>query len=118
MKAWLVRWSWIGDHAAVANPIVTILSARTGFRDVQKYVERRYIEASASLDEKLSYALYNNPQQPAYPAQLEQGRVHCGDNPFLEARVVDELRVVEDADGNEVLNWTEPNGAAKSVVVE
>ncbi len=108
MKAWLITWSWAGDHAAVEDPVVTVLSARIGAEDVRRYVERRYIEATASLDEKLSYARYNQPQEPPYPAQLERGRISCGHNPWLEALVVDDLRVEKDADGEEVLKWTKP----------
>ncbi len=108
MKAWLITWSWAGDHAAVEDPVVTVLSARIGAEDVRKYVEQRYIEECASLHEKLSYARYNHPQEPPYPAQLEQRRIHCGHNPWLDARVVDDLRVERDADGEEVLKWTKP----------
>ena len=108
MKAWLIRWSWGGDHAAVENPVVAVLSARTSAKDVQWYVERRYIEATASPDEKLSYARYNQPQEPPYPARLERGRIHCGHNPWLEASVVDDLRVEADAEGKDVLKWKVP----------
>ncbi len=105
MKAWLIKWCWAGDHAAVDDPVVTVLSARIGAEDVRRYVELRYIEECASLDEKLSYARYNRPQELPYPAILEQGRIHCGHNPWLEASLVDDLRVEEDADGEEVLKW-------------
>ena len=108
MRAWLIRWKWMGDHAAVADPILTVMSARTGAADIRNYVEQRYIEKNASLPEKLAYARYNQPQEPPYPAQVEQGRIHCGDNPWLEATKVDDLRVEEDADGTEVLKWDEP----------
>ncbi len=108
MKAWLITWSWAGDHAAVEDPVVTVLSARIGAEDVRKYVEQRYVEECASLHEKLSYARYNQPQEPPYPARLEHRRIDCGHNPWLYARVVDDLRVVEDVNGNDVLNWTEP----------
>ena len=105
MKAWLIKWCWAGDHAAVDDPILTVLSARTAAEKVRWYVEQRYIEACASLDDKLSYARYNQPQELPYPATLEQGRIHCGHNPWIEASVVDDLRVEEDPDGEEVLNW-------------
>jgi hypothetical protein len=105
MKAWLIKWDWTGDHAAVADPIVTIMSARTTAEDVRKYVEQRYIEEKASLPEKLAYARYNQPQEPPYRAQLERGHISCGHNPWLEATKVDDLRVEEDADGEEVLKW-------------
>ena len=109
MKAWLIRWCWEGNHAAVDDPVVTVLSARTRAEDVRRYVEQRYIEETASPEEKLSYARYNQPQEPPYPARLEQGRrIDCGHNPWLHASVVDDLRVEMDADGNDVLKWANP----------
>lgn len=109
MKAWLIMWRWEGNHAAVDDPVVTVLSARTSAENVRRYVEQRYIEATASPEEKLSYARYNKPRKPPYPARLERGRrIHCGHNPWLHASVVDDLRVEMDADGNDVLKWTNP----------
>ena len=114
MKAWLITWDWAGDHAAVGDPVVAVLSARTGAEDVRRYVERRYVEKTASLPEKLSYARYNRPQAPPYAAEFDRlegvrfrGRIQCGHNPWLYARLVDNLRVETDATGNEVLSWDE-----------
>ncbi len=113
MKAWLITWDWGGDHA-VGDPVVAVLSARTGAEEVRRYVERRYVEKTASLPEKLSYARYNRPQVPPYPAEFDRiggvrvvHKIHCGHNPWLCARLVDNLRVEADADGNDVLRWTE-----------
>ena len=105
MRAWLIKWRWEGAHAAVDDPVVTVLSARIGEKKIRRYVERRYIEKYASFEEKLSYAHYTRPQEPPYPAILERGRIHCGHNPWLEASKVDDLRVEADADGEEVLRW-------------
>ena len=110
MKAWLIRWCWAGDHAAVDDPVVAVLSARTSAEDVRWYVEQRYIEATASPEEKLSYARYNQPQEPPDPARLERGRIDCGHNPWLHASVVDGLRVEKDGDGVDVLKWANPPG--------
>ena len=105
MRAWLVKWCWQGEHAAVEDPIVTVLSARRSSKQIQEYVEQRYIEETASLEEKLAYARYNQPQRPPYPAHIEHGRVHCGHNPWMEATLVDDLEVTADLNGNEVLQW-------------
>lgn len=105
MKAWLIRWCWAGDHAKVDDPIVTVLSARVSAEDVRKYVEQRYLEATASLDELLSYARYNRPRELPYPAHHERGTIHCGHNPWLQATKVDGLRIEMNADGEEVLKW-------------
>jgi len=70
MKAWLITWNWAGDHAAVDDPIVAVLSSRLGSEEVRKYVERCYIEHTASLDEKVAYARYNRQEPPPYPAEF------------------------------------------------
>jgi hypothetical protein len=108
MKAWLVTWEWVGNHAAVEEPVVAILSARKNARGVRIYVEQRYIEETASFEEKLSYARYNRPRRPPHPAELTHNRIHCGHNPFLYARVVDDLSTEINQEGNEELTWTEP----------
>ena len=108
MRAWLIKWSSVGDHAAVEHPIVTVLSARTGAQEIRKYVERRYIEETASFQEMLSYAKYNKPHEPPYPAQLTRGRIQCGHNPWLEANLVNDLRIEVAADGEDALKWEEP----------
>ena len=114
MKAWLITWKWAGDHAAEDDPVVAVLSARTSAKDVRKYVERLYVEKTASLAEKLSYARYNQPQELPYPAEFGQvgglryqGEITCGHNPWLHARLVDDLRIEADANGNDVPRWTE-----------
>ncbi len=114
MRAWLVTWEWMGDHAAQDESVVAVLSARTGPEEVRRYVERRYIEKTASLPEKLSYARYNQPEKPLYPAEFERvggvrffGWITCGHNPWLHARLVDDLRTEVDANGNDVPRWTE-----------
>ena len=43
MKAWIIRWFWVGDHAAVDQPIVAVLSVRTSAETVRKYVEFLYL---------------------------------------------------------------------------
>jgi hypothetical protein len=64
------------------------------------------------LSEQLEYA--NNRRFNPYPAQLlpRQGinfgdRLHCGHNPFLFARLVNNLRQVGDSDDEESFVWDE-----------
>ena len=42
MKAWLVTWKWVGDHAAVDIPFIAILSGRLGAERVQEFIERHH----------------------------------------------------------------------------
>ena len=38
-RAWVIRWSWMGDHARVENPIVAILPWRWGVARLKPIVE-------------------------------------------------------------------------------
>lgn len=113
MKAWIIKWNWIGEHAAVERPVVAILSARTSPNEVRKCVEFLYTVTHASLREQMEQARYNDPAQPPYPAEfargdgvLFQGRITCGNNPFLEAYQVENIRLVTSDGGDETLEWT------------
>ena len=116
MKAWLITWDGIGEHVAVEESIVAILSARMSGAQVRRYVSFYYASRTATLRDKLDQARYNNPAQPAYRAEFDRigprgipwaGRITCGHNPWLYARKVDNLKVVETHDGQEKLEWQE-----------
>ena len=97
MKAWLVTWEWVGDHAAVEEPIVSILSPRLSDETVRKYVEQLYADLSYSFSERLRFL--RKPGENPYPAQFDikwiivdnsgregpmhTGRISCGHNPHL-----------------------------------
>ena len=107
MKAWIIRWSWIGDHAAVAQPIVAVLSARTSPDTVKKHVEFLYATRQ-SLSDQIDMARYDKPRENPYPAEFVgnwSGAVTCGHNPFLEAFLADDVRVIKAADGTEELAY-------------
>ena len=113
MKAWIVKWNWIGEHAAVKRPVVAILSARLHPDEVRKRVEFLYAVTHSSLREQMEQARYNDPAKPAYPAQFSskdgvphQGLITCGHNPFLEAYQVEGLCLVTNDDGEETPEWT------------
>ncbi len=61
MKAWLVTWEWVGDHAAVDIPFIAILSGRLGAERVQEFIERHHIATVASLREQLDYREGDSP---------------------------------------------------------
>ena len=111
MKAWVVRWEWIGDHAAHPNPFIAVLSARCGSESVRKFVERFHITATASVNEQIEYARYTNPRPPAYRADVSaKGIIHCGHNPFIVARRAADVRLTD----LNVLQWIE-NGRQRSL---
>ena len=104
--AWLITWEWIGEHAKVENKIATILNYRLAEDTVREIMERIYINNYTSLRERVAYA--RNKKTHPYPAQVYRGgRIHCGRNPHLYARLVDDLHVSVDKDGEESLIWKE-----------
>ena len=117
MKAWLVRWISASDGD---GPIVTILSARLGAETVRCRVEQLHTDLTASIQEKLRYSHYSQPEPPP-PARLEIGRdgrpcIHCGHNPFLMACRVENLRIESGKDGIDVLHWVYGSRQQKQVV--
>jgi hypothetical protein len=100
-----MSWDWIGDHAKPEwEPLEAILSPRLGAKTVRWFVEQRYAQRTYTLDEQLRIAVH--PETNPSPAQLDghwEGRITCGHNPFLMARLVEEFRV--GADG--VATWHE-----------
>ncbi|MCA0175856.1 MAG: hypothetical protein LCH73_06160 [Proteobacteria bacterium] len=112
-SAWLVTWEWIGDHAVVKEEekVVALVNYRRGGEYVKDVVEHLYIAKTSSPVEKATYA--RNPNANPYRAQFDtrngipwQGRIHCGHNPWLYARLVSNVRTVNTAEG-EVLRWDE-----------
>lgn len=67
MKAWLVTWEWIGDHAAREPKIVSILRPQLTGRTVRDYVERLYADLTYSLEERCRVA--KRKAENPYPAE-------------------------------------------------
>ncbi len=111
--AWLITWEETGDHAEKSNhKIVSILNWRLSGETVRKQVEHLYVDSEYSLTERLAYA--RSTKNHPYPAQFERldgmiwdGRITCGQSPFLYARLVGNLRVERDAKGHEKMAWDE-----------
>jgi hypothetical protein len=112
MGLWLVTWEYSGNHAKVDNPIAAILNYRYPAKRIKDIVELIYVNTYFSLSERLAYA--RNKKNTAYPAEYDtiegipwEGRILCGHNPFLDARLVDELILNVDENGKEILSWIE-----------
>lgn len=112
IEGWLVTWEWIGDHAKRDDKVAAILNPRFSAERVRELVELLYLTQNSTLSERMNWARdkHLNP----YPAQFHtldgvpwQGQIHCGHNPFLFARLVDDLAVERDAEGNERATWRE-----------
>lgn len=107
MKAWLITWEHIGDHVKPSKRIVALLSPRWSPVRVRDHVHVLYSMEGYSPAEKLG--LLKRRSQIPYPADFQetQGRITCGHNPWLYARLVDDLRVSTEATAIDGLTWTE-----------
>jgi hypothetical protein len=77
---------------------------------VRIHVARLYARERLSWSERLDLVRYTKPS--SLDTGLTRGgggrrHIDCGYNPFLTARIVENLRVVESPDGNETLTWDE-----------
>lgn len=111
-KAWLITWE--GDSKTTHEPkIVSILNPKLSGKNVAKFIEQLYIIlAGYNNAEKFKYA--NNRKSNPYKAKFDdvygltwEGRIICGHNPYLYGRLVSNLELEKDNEGNEYLVWTE-----------
>jgi len=112
MRAWLITWESAEDSIPPKEHIAAILNPRKSSSQVEQVMEMIYANAQYSLSERLSYA--NNRKFNPYPAYHDkfQGvgldyRLYCGHNPWLYGRIVNDIQVKVDDDGEEYLVWTD-----------
>jgi hypothetical protein len=113
MKTWLITWEWAGGHAKVKKPIVSIMNSRISGWRMREIVEQIYVNERYSLSERAAYA--KNKKNNPYPAYFGTFRgaeclweVYCGHNPYLHARIVNDLKVEEDRSGKQTISYKEP----------
>lgn len=112
LKAWLITWEWMGEHARPAKPVVAILDPRLSGARVAELVEFLYRCTSYTLLDQVNF--FGRDRAAGYVAKYGeiggvpwQGEVTCGDNPWLRARLVDNFRVEKDSSGQEHATWSE-----------
>lgn len=110
MNAWLILWEWAGKHAEVIDPLVGVLSARKPAERVAEIVEWIYLHATSSAKDVV-YFTNRHKADGYYQAAIYNGsRIVCGHHPYLEARLVSNLRCTVDKEGGmETLSWREPD---------
>jgi hypothetical protein len=115
VTAWLVTRHWVADHANREVEVVVIFSPRLGGVRVREFVELIYLTSGYfTLSEQVSMMWSRHGRTP-YPARFGQtrdgdpwaGEILCGWDPYLRARLVNDLTVERDADGKEKANWKE-----------
>ncbi len=111
VRAWLVTWEWSGDHAKVDDRVAAAFDSRLLPERVRGFVEILYAQQMYTLSEKIASFVGNHRRNP-YPAEFLkiegvpcEGEIHCGANPWLRARLVDDLTVERGEDGKETATW-------------
>ncbi len=109
ITAWLVTWNSVGEDNSPQS-IAAVLNPHWSARRVRDLVEVIFVNSSYSLSERIGYA--KNRSFNPYPAQfsgfngvLWEGQIMCGANPWLFARLVDNLIV--DPDNENKVTWRE-----------
>ena len=112
MRAWLVTWEGSGNHEELEKPVVVILSWRYSPERVRKLVEQMYINHTATIGKQLAFA--KNKKRNPYPAYYDTYRganvtwqIFCGHNPWLHARLVEELHLEGNDYEKQKLSWIE-----------
>ena len=104
--------TWDNSQGTGDDSVVMVLNGRMGIERVRWHVELMYIEKTSSDAEKYDSARPKKSRRIAFPVEVTrtvngEAHIHCGHNPWLFARLVDDLRVETDDDGVEVLKWKE-----------
>jgi hypothetical protein len=99
VRAWLVTWEWCGDHAKRDDRVAAIYDSRLSPERVRGLVEMLYAQEEYTLSDRIAFCVGNRRKNP-YPAVFLKvkgvpwvGEIHCGPNPYLRARLVDDLMV-------------------------
>jgi hypothetical protein len=106
-RAWLVTRHWRADYPKWE--VAAILSGGLGGATVRGFVELLGFTSYYTLQEQAAMQ-WSGPGRAPYPAQfnnLWQSEISCGDDPYLRARLVDDLMVERNADGGENVVWKE-----------
>ncbi len=106
MSAWLITWESVGDWVKVENKIAAILNYRLSGKTAHEIVELLYVN-TLDLSTRVAYA--KNKKNIYHHAESHTlgNRITCGYQPCLYARLVDDLHVQVDENGEETLNWKE-----------
>lgn len=104
MNGWVVTWVGIGGGVD-PKKVVAVFNYRYRSSTIRDQIEQLCMILAPHTDEdKLRYA--KSAKSNPYPSKADVfGCITCGDNPWLYARQVSDIR----PDGNGSLTWVEPD---------
>jgi hypothetical protein len=106
ISGWIVTWDGIGGHVKIdRTEVVDFFGPSAHIEYVRDQVEHKYAEKNYTFEELVASTL--DPSKNPYRATVEGSLVHCGHNPFLKARIVDDLVIRRDQDGVVRGTWSE-----------
>ncbi len=107
-KAWIVQWSWIGEHDKPRKQICYFLSPRLTEDKVADILEALYINSEfVSPHEKLDCIRYSGRHK--LPRPYHGSEVSVGDGPWLTASFANDLVIECDSQlGPKTARWTQP----------
>lgn len=112
VSAWLITWSGTGSSAEWEGRMAAVLDPRLSGDRVKEIVGLIHATSLYTPDEQIRWMI--RPEDNPYPPEFGQlrgvtwkGQILCGHNPYLSARLVDELRVETADDGTETPVWEE-----------
>jgi len=108
-RAWIIKWSSMRSNTE-DNKVIGILNSRKTTQYVQDLVRQLYISVKYTPLDMIN--MRKNPPPILFADSTNGIRWHyrfsCGgDDPFLEARIVQNLRLVQGKNGEEKLEWDE-----------
>lgn len=113
MNAWLVTWQWISPSQKVTHPVIAMFSLHKSVRFVSDFVQQYHLMASLT-GPSIAYYMNRTAKITHKVRHIERingvlylDRIRCGDDPFIYARKVSELKVEEDGN-TQCFRWREP----------
>jgi len=107
-KAWLVSWTWTSESQKVEPNYVWLLKPQISGQSLKGILKAIYMNSHLYLIEERTRFMRGGRQWQGYLLPSD-GYVTIGDNPYLEARYVTDLRFETDyGRGIETLYWTDP----------
>ena len=108
MNAWLITWEGTDRGITPTTKLLAILSSRRKSSFIESLAEVFYLRNFGTADDMLYLA--NRKEKRFYACtKSPSGGFFVGNNPFVYARQVSELKITKDGSiSSELVSWKEP----------
>lgn len=101
-RAWLVTWEGTDPRDFPGREIISIQDPRVPPEAIKKFVHNIYISSMESLEDQMYFSTRKN-KHPYLP-ESDYGKITCGHNPCIDARIVENLT---SSNNGETIEWDE-----------